>query len=848
MMQRLLLLVLIALSPFIVYAQNLLNTSYKPGFSKGKIKTFLNDIKKRTGITISYSDAILNDQKVVSLEGTERTVAEVLERICAGQGVQIREGVQKILVVPVRQEVAATEQQRITLSGFIKDSASKEVLIGASVYIKETGSGTIANTFGFYSITLPAGHYTMVVSYVGYKPEFRSLDGSQSIRSDILLSTDAAMEEVEVKDKQGPPDNKHHLKEQDIRFYTSLLGDNDLLKALQHLPGVQPGADGTSNLIVRGGDPGQNLNILDGVPLYYTDHFYGITSIFNIDAIKTVDFYSADFPARFGGRLSSIIDVNTRDGDMEQWGGVVNLGLLNGSLNLNGPLIKNKASALLTARRSWLDLPTRIWQKNVRINFYDVNAKLNYQINDNNRIHLSIYNGNDHFGIVDDSYDMRANWGNTFVALKWNKVISPKLFLNTVGTYSRYMFTLQDKLMGQPDTLGNLPMYRYKGITRVSEQSLRSYLFWYISPQHKVEAGLKYAATLFDPASISYPDGNVSGINTGTANNEFASGEATAYLEDEWNSNKFRVRAGLHWANWFSSGFRYSSLQPRLFVSWKASEQWSVQAAFSKMTQFLHLISNNTAGYPIEFWGPSTANILPESSLLSSAGIKWHNNKGWRLSMEVYHKYQQNLVTYRSNRNIFENTDHWESTLTQGKGWSYGAEWLIRKESERFTASVAYTLSKSMRQYEQINYGMAFPYRYDRRHNFHIDALYRAGKQINVTAGWTYMSGEAITLPDQVYPDLDNNLLNYMGKYGYTFEYSSWNDYRLPSIHRLDLAVNFHRKRGRWHRILSLGIYNAYGRRNLVGTILREDEEGKFQFTGVSIGRFIPTISYRMEF
>ncbi len=832
-------------------AQRALTTTYTPAFTEGKIKNFFKDIRKKTGVEISYSEAIIPSGKRVRLKGSEHTVEEVLLGVLREFRITLKESGNKILIVPAAETSVVPAISYMTLSGFIKDSASKEVLIGASVYLPETAGGVAANQFGFYSLTVPSGQYSAVVSYVGYQPKI-VLFSKGHTQHDILLSQDSDIEEIKITEQAPLPDDHNQFKAKDITYYTSLLGDNDILKALQHLPGVQSAADGTTNLIVRGGDPGQNLNLLDGVPLYYTDHFYGISSIYNTDALKTVDFYSGAFPARYGGRLSSIIDVHTKDGDMEQWGGVAKIGLLNGSLNLNGPIVKDKASAVITARRSWMDLLWRPFDNTIGINFYDMNAKINYVINSNNRIFLSVYNGQDRFRVRDDETDFSALWGNTFAALKWNSVLSPKLFLNTSATYSTYSFRLNDALLFQlQDTAHSLSKSRYKGSTTVQEKTIRSQLYYYAGSNHKIEAGFKYANAQFDPANITFADGNTSQPNYGAPASRFNSNEAMVFAEDEWRvSGKLKIRAGLHWANWFSNDFNYSSLQPRIFFTYKPAPVISIYGSFSRMAQFLHMISNNTSGFPTDFWLPSTASIKPETSLLGNAGIKiTPSGKGLSFGADVYYKHQQNLVTYRSGKNIFENPSQWEGRLTQGKGWSYGAEFMVRQETERLTATLAYTLSWSYRQFKQLNYGETFPYRYDRRHNLHLDGLYKLSKRTTITAGWTYMSGEAITLPDQVYPDFDNNLLNNYINYGYTFNYTSWNNYRLPAIHRLDLAINFTRKRGeRYERTLTIGIYNAYGRRNLVGTALTQGDDGAFELEGYSIGRFIPTLSYRLQF
>jgi outer membrane receptor for ferrienterochelin and colicin len=827
------------------FGQSLLSTPYQPSEKKGKLKSFFKDIKQKTGAVISFSEATVNIKKIAVLNGDEKTIGDVLRTILRDQPVKLEESGEKILIVK-DEAPSANLAREVTISGFIKDSSSKEILIGASVYIPALGIGTTTNHFGFYSLTIPSGQHNVTISYVGYRPQILKL-GGQSLKYDILLVNDTKMEEVRVTEKVAPAIDHTSLKLEDITYYTSLLGNNDVLKALQHLPGVQSTADGSSNIIVRGGDPGQNLNLLDGVALYYTDHFYGVTSIYNTDALKAIDFYSGSFPSRYGGRLSSITDVNTKDGDMEKVRGVVNIGLLNGSLSLETPIIKDKASAIITARRSWMDLIWRPFDNTIGVNFYDVNAKANYIVDRNNRLYLSVYNGRDMFRVTDNSTQMRTLWGNSFAALKWTRVLGSKLFLNTSATYSAFRYELKDVVSNQgQDTIESTELF--KGVSTIKEFTFRSQLYYYFNSRHKIELGIRYSDGLFSPGAVSFEGGLSSNLRVGSAAEEFQSNEAVVYAEDEWKIlPQLKLRAGVHWANWLSDDFNYSSIQPRLFISYAPKATLTIYGSASRMAQFLHLLSNNTSGFPTDFWLPSTANIKPETSLLGNLGFK-ADAKALTYGLELYYKHQENLLAYKGGQNIFDNAQYWEDKLTQGKGWSYGAELSARRQAGRYTASLAYTLSWSFRQYEQLNYGRAFPYRYDRRHNLHIDGSFRYSKGITISGGWTYMSGEAITLPDQVYPDFDNNLLNNPVNYNYTYNYTGWNNFRLPAIHRLDLAVNFYKKKKRYERTITAGIYNAYGRKNLIGTALVQDEQGAFELQGYSIARFIPTLSYRLQF
>ncbi len=842
----LLLVVIVLLGAARLSGQGLLKTAYHPRFNKGTIRAFIKDIERQTQISVSFSESSVNVRKKAQLAGNEQTIQDVLNRILAGIAVKIVEGSDKILIVPAAESSGSPiPSGTITVNGYVKDSSTREVLIGAVVYIPALNTGTTTNSYGFYSLTMPAARYNLVAGYTGYRQELISISEPVNKHIDILLSSGSQLEQVKVTAEKQQSADHVHLTALDVNKYAALLGEPDLMRSLQHMAGVQSAQDGSTSLLVRGGDPGENLNLLDGVPLYYTDHFFGILSIYNTDALKTVDFYKGAFPARYGGRLSSVIDINTRDGNMERLGGQFNLGLLNGSLSLEGPIVKEKASFAITARRSWIDLIWRPVTNTVKVDFYDVNAKANYIVNKSNRLYISVYNGGDQFAIKEDATDLLARWTNTFIAAKWTTILSPKIFINTTATYSRFKFQLHDQLYSNaPDSAGVYSLYT--GTSAVSESSIKLQAYWYPSPRHHIEFGVRYANSTFDPASVVYENKPTTDI----AAERFNTDEVVLYAEDEIKSGtKWTFRPGLHWATWFSQGFTYASFQPRLFIAYRPSAVGTIYASVTQMAQFLHLLTNNTSGFPTDFWLPSTGRLKPESSTLASLGYTGKLKTGTTYTAEVYYKQQDGLLAYSGGRNVFSNSLRWEDRLVQGRGWGYGLELSARKKINNLVLSAAYTLSWSWRQYDRLNGGERFPCRYDRRHNLKLDANYALSKGVNTSLNWTYMSGEAITLPDQVYPDFDNNLLNSYANAGFSYNYNQWNNYRLPAIHRLDVSVNFVKKKGKYYeRIWTLGLYNAYGRRNLVGVNFGQDENGNYRLEGTSIARFIPAISYRLKF
>lgn len=836
---------------------------YTPSITQGSVKKFIKDIEHRTKVNISYSDAYVDLKRQANLPAGETTVYDALLQILEGQKIQLRESGEKIFILSAEEKQAGATvatHGKIVISGYVKDKGSKEVLIGAIVYVPEMGIGTTTNSYGYYSMTLPAGEHNMLCSYVGYITDTFKLNNATGSRRDISMMSRSNLQEVNVVYEKETIAEHHHLGYNDIKSRPVILGENDVMRALQYLPGVQSGTEGTNTIMVRGGDPGQNLNLLDGVPLYYVDHFFGLTSIYNSEAIKSVDFHKGAFPSRYGGRLSSVIDVNTKDGDMEHWGGQFTMGLVKGSLNIEGPIVKDKASIMVSARRTWLDLLWRPMTKDLRLNFYDINGKANYILNKNNRIYFSLYNGRDKIGLGNTlSMGMgstNARWGNTVASFKWTTIVNPKLFLNTTLTYSKFRFSIVDSQQiityDQVENNG-----RYKGSSSVSDLAARMHANWYATAHQRIEFGANYSRARFIPTDVS-SDGAVASPIVQQQADKFLSNEFTVYAEDEVKINdRWIIRPGLHFANWFSDRFNYSSLQPRFYTSYKLGQHHTIYASYAQMAQFLHLINNNTYGLPTDFWLPSSSRIEPEESALTTLGYSGKIGKAFSYNLEGYYKDISNIITYSMGKNLFDNSLNWDERIIQGKGWSYGAEAMAKLKLGKFDFSAAYTLSWTWRKFAQLNEGKAFPYRYDRRHNIRTALMYRPSARFEAIASWTYMSGEAITLPDQVYPDFDNNLgiqPNFSTwSANYTYNYVEWNNYRLPAIHRLDLGVNFIKKKGkRMERTWSLGVFNAYGRPNVMYVDLVnvsvDNGVANFKLQGLGLLRYIPYLSYNLRF
>jgi hypothetical protein len=858
LIQAFTLLILFCSIPAAAQSGHLFAQTYSPSISRGSIQEYLDDLQTKTHIPVSYSAAYTDLQQTVSLPLKTYTVATALQELFRGQALIFRESNDKILILPADKESSRHNSSLITVNGYVKERDNKEVMIGAVLYVSELGISATTNSFGFYSLSLPADKkYRVLCGSAGYVTDTFFSDGQLQGRHDILLAAEnTTLAEVNIiAEKELPIQQK--LSYEDIKDRPAVLGENDVMRALQHVAGVQSGTDGTNSVIVRGGDPGQNLSLLDGIPLYYIDHFMGFTSVYNPEAVRSVDFYKGAFPSRFGGRLSSVIDVHTKDGNMEHWGGQFSMGMLKGSLNVEGPLIKNKASIMLSGRRTWPDLLWMPFTRDLALNFYDLNVKANYIWNKNNRLYLSFYNGRDRIGIDVDLGGAKAGWGNTLGSVRLNSIVNPKLFVNTTLIYSRFLYTLSER---RQEISPNGIVYGalYKGRSSIDDIALRLDANWYASTRHKIEFGTHYSIADFIPAELSSEGPYNSGYALISPTSRFKVQQLVVFAEDEFKPNRrWTIKPGLHMATWFNAQFTHSSLQPRLYIAYRPASRHTIYTSYTQMAQFLHLINNNTFGLPTDFWLPSAERIRPEKSQLLSLGYSGRDSRGLSWSMEGYYKDIRNTVTYNVGKNLFDNSLPWDQKIVQGNGWSYGAEFSAGKKWRHFTWAASYTLSWSWRQFAQLNAGDAFPYRFDRRHNIRTTLRYEPSTRFNITASWVYMTGEAITLPDQIYPDLDNNLKiwpgTYTGSNNYTYNLSGWNNYRLPPIHRLDIGMNFTKKKGRrLERTWSAGLFNAYGHRNisyvdLVSTTM-PDGSPEFRLRGLSVLQFVPYLSYQLRF
>ncbi|MDY0343463.1 MAG: TonB-dependent receptor [Lentimicrobium sp.] len=773
-------------------------------------------------------------------------------------------------------------QTRHTLSGYVREKGSHELLPGVNIYVPSLRNGTVTNNYGFYSLSLPEGTYDVIFSYIGYQTVSLQLSFDQDRELDISLVGTITLSEVTITAEEITRNSENSqmsmvvLPVQQIKNIPALLGEKDAFKALQLMPGVQKGSEGSSGLYVRGGGPDQNLIILDDAPVYNASHLFGFFSIFNGDALKSIELTKGGFPARFGGRLSSVVEITMKDGNKTKLSGEAGIGLISSRLLLEGPIIKEKASFIVSARRTYIDALIRpMMPKDEKFGyyFYDLNAKVNYDFGRKDKLYLSGYFGRDKFSIVDrdnyydeysqNRYSSEAGlyWQNATSTIRWNHLFNNKVFANTSAIFSRYNLTIYDK---EEDNSGTYSLKYYSGIR---DFALKYDLEYHATPTYTLRTGIQTTQHRFTPSAVVEKDSQaLENFDQKTIYDSFESG---LYAENQFNfGGKAQLNAGIRLSHFAVDGEQYLSPEPRVSFNFIISEGFSAKAAFAEMNQYIHLLSNTGIGLPTDLWVPSTTRVKPQNSRQISAGLARDlNNPGLSITLEGYYKWSKNILGYKPGASFLLIDDPsdarnftWQDNVTAGKALSYGAELLIHKKSGRFSGWIGYTLSWTKLKFDEINFGEYFWAKYDRRHDLSVVAIYEINPRVTLSGTWVYGTGNAITLPQAEFPAFTTlpieNLLggHFSDYYNYTqtvTDYGNVNSYRIKAYHRLDLSVQFHKQMKRWERTWEFGLYNAYSRKNPFFYFIDEVYTGngsKSILKQVSIFPIIPSISYNIKF
>jgi hypothetical protein len=755
--------------------------------------------------------------------------------------------------------------QKHTISGYISDKMTQEKLIGALIIDTRSKKATTSNAYGFFSLTLPSDSVSLVFSYVGFRPVKKSfsLVGNTQMNIDLILDNELkaidiiAGEGDRIEEKSGM--STVNIPVEQMKKIPAIFGEVDIIKVLQLLPGVKSGGEGSTGLYVRGGGPDQNLILLDGAPVYNASHLFGFFSTFNSDAVKNVELIKGGFPARYGGRLSSVIDINMKEGNMRRYNVEGSIGLISSKLLIEGPIWKNKTSFIITGRRTYLF--DKILAPLVSAfsgggasgayYFYDFNAKINHKFSDKDRLFLSVYNGLDKFSFktgnqlsVDNAFAGYLDWGNTISALRWNHVFNSKLFCNTSVSYTKYKFGVgQDFLDYKNDTKQSS-----KYFSGINDWSGKVNFDYVPAPNHYIKFGTHYTYHTFKTGAQQYSaTGFERDSSSLTGNPDIFATELNAYIEDDWKiGSKFKMNVGLHAAGFIVQDNFYRSLQPRFSARYLLPFNWSVKASYASMMQFIHLLSNSSVGLPTDLWVPATKLVKPQQSYQGAVGLaKSLKQNTYEITIEGYYKEMTNIIDYLDGANFIGQATNWEKKVAQGRGWSYGAEFLLQKKKGKYTGWIGYTLSWTNRQFDAINFGKPYPYKYDRRHDISVVNIYKISNKADIAMTWVYGTGNAISLPLQSYQLPSSPEFPFAGDVQY---YGSRNNYRMAAYHRLDLSVNRHKKK-KWGRVTwSYGVYNAYARRNPYFLYFSNNAFGRKQLKQVSLFAFVPSISYNFKF
>ena len=785
--------------------------------------------------------------------------------------------------------------QKHSISGYVMDAASRETLIGATVLDRNTGQGCATNNYGYYSLTLPEGPVDLQFSYVGYNTENQSFQLKADTLITMRLGSNLQLQEVTVEANRAtvgannPQMSVIELPVQQIKAIPTLMGEADVLKAIQLLPGVQNGSEGSAGLYVRGGGPDENLLLMDGVPLYNVNHMFGFFSVFNPDALKNVTLYKGGFPARYGGRISSIVDVRMKDGDMQNYHGNFSIGLISSKLNVEGPIVKDKLSFNLSFRRTYSDALTNLYgligkmadksidKFSLGYYFYDLNAKLNWKISDKDRLYLSWYSGDDKIYAnvkwdyaYEDIYadheklGMNWRWGNKVAALRWNHIMSPQLFMDASVNYTQYRhdlgmdqnYTYEEFKPNTYTSTDEMAMSFHSGI---HDLTARTDFHYAPNPRHDIRFGGGYTYHFFRPEvqsmKVNVTD-SPSNMDTVAGSDDVHAHEAMLYVEDNFTiSPAVKMNVGLHYSAFAVQNNFYHSLQPRFSMSAMVASNFSIKAGYAYMTQYIHLLSNSNITMPTDLWVPVTARIAPEKGHQFSLGGFYEMPDLFDISLEGYYKLMDNVLEYKDGTTFFGTSQGWEDKVNLGKGWAYGVELLVQRSFGKTTGWIGYTWSHSNRKFDregmEINHGKVFPAKYDRRHDLSITVQHKFSPRFDLSASWVFSSGNCGTLAPQTYPGVPLYLIDHFGSIWYTPTVGAIerNNYRLPAYHRLDLGMNFRKQKKHGERVWNISIYNVYNRQNPFIVMRGLDETtGTVQLQQVSIFPIIPSISYGFKF
>lgn len=851
------------------------------------LEEFVKRIENSTGFSFIYGEEVKMNHRL-TLDVKQKTIPEILDLAFANEPVKYQITGRHILLQKKKQKPVS---RKFTISGYVTDGTSSETLIGANILESRQQQGTTTNPYGFYSITLPAGETELSFSYLGYTTRQYRLELSKDTLINVLMQDNNQLEEVViVSDKAEAGITATQMGAQEIpiaqiKNTPSILGEADVMKTIQLMPGVQAGVEGSAGLYVRGGGPDQNLILLDGVPVYNVDHLFGFFSVFTPEAVKKVTLFKSSFPARFGGRLSSVVDVRSNDGDMKKYHGTLSVGLLSSKIQLEGPIIRDKTSFNISARRSYIDLIAKPFMpKDDKISyyFYDINAKINHKFSDRSRLFLNFYNGKDsyYFKTTDSSSSMykdkmSLNWGNTIATARWNYIFNQKLFSNTTVAYNKYRMDANSTVYTKTNLIESISESNYHSNyhSGICDWSYLIDFDYNPTPAHHIKFGAGYLHHDFRPevatSKIQEKEDGITKQDTlynSISNSTIQAHEVSAYIEDNFDiGSRLRMNVGLHLSMFRVQKRNYFSAQPRVSARYQLTRHTALKASYTKMSQYIHLLSSTPISMPTDLWVPVTSKIKPMQAHQYSLGSYYTGLPGWEFSVEGYYKQMRNVLEYKEGVSFLGSSSGWENKVEMGKGRSMGIEFMAQKTTGKTTGWIAYTLAKSDRKFAigGINNGERFPYKYDRRHNLSLVVNHKFSNRIDIGASWIFSTGGTATIAEEVTaiirPGEDAiQQKDYIEKR---------NNYRLPASHRLNIGVNFNKKTKHGVRTWNISLYNAYNAMNPTmiysnnsggyASYIKNQEDGKVylqyipakrKITKLTLLPCVPSVTYTYKF
>jgi hypothetical protein len=857
-----------------------LNKKISIKMNEKPLADIIDEIGKVGQINFSYSSQMINTSRIISIKAKNKAIKDILDEILVKNDIEyviVENQVilkQKKKEVVVKPEDNPKEKKKFTISGYLKDKLTGEILIGAYVYAKGTYFGTTTNAYGFYSLTLPEGFYQMVFSLIGYQGIIQELE----LKEDKKISLALEIAQLNIKEVEIIADNKESVLRNnqlsEIRFSLKTLsqlpgfvGDIDVIKSLQAVPGIRAYGDGSSLFYVRGGNSDQNYILIDEAPIYNPSHLFGFFTAIAPDAIKDVEAYKGDFPANYGGRLSSVIDIKIKDGNNKRFGFSGSLGPYTSDASLEGPIVRDRSSFFVSLRRANLNWLTR--SKDLKINFFDLNTKLNLKLNDNNRFFISLYAGKDEF--KRENFPKRTfgiSWENAVTTFRWNHIFSNKLFSNTTFYTSKYNYYLH--IWEEMDDYWN---------TSISNNTLKTDFTWYLNNNNTVKTGVELGSHSFNPGNVHFSDTEIQKFTIDIP--KYNSKEFDFYLSNEHRlSEKISMRYGFRVPVWQNVGattvylynvnyqvmdtinygdkepyYTYTGFEPRINIKFAVSKLSAIKASYSRTTQFVQLLSNSISPFTsLDVWIPCGPNIKPQKADQYAIGyFNQFSKHKINFSIEAFYKQMYNQIDYRDHANLLYNP-LLEGELRFGKAWSYGAEFMLRKTEGRFSGWLGYTYSRAFKQTIGVNNGITYPSAYDCPHNVCSNLSYETKGRWAYSANWIFYTGRAVTTPVSFY---------YYN--GYTVPvYGDKNNDRLPDYHRLDLSITFKLSKPirKYQHSLIFTLYNAYKRDNPISVNFNKimDDNGNFVVpsnlnhgyeiipTTLSVAGRIPAITYNFKF